>query len=58
MMISPYSPNAGSPNARPGSKRLRASELVTTLTEDSAMAAPAITGLSSPNAANGTPMVL
>lgn len=38
--------------------RLRRSELVTTSTELAAMAAPAIIGFSSPNAATGMPMAL
>jgi SAM-dependent methyltransferase len=42
---------AGQPGERP--KRRRRSEFATTLTEDRAMAAPAITGLSRPRAASG-----
>lgn len=38
--------------------RFSSSEFVTTETELNAMAAPATMGLSSPNAASGTPMVL
>ena len=43
---------------RAGFQRCSSSALLTTLTLDSAIAAPAITGLSSPNAASGMPTTL